>query len=172
MKKSFTLIELLVVVAIVGILAALGVIGFNKFTESSKIEATKETHNNISNLVKTKLSQCRLSTTVEYIDTNAGKRTYNCRPNIDQFINYMNQTVYGMNFISPFYPSKPPNGSWCRVNVTNCQPAGYLRGCPTHSDISGYMSIFKLNYTTIRVCSNYGRSTGSTKYFQTDITYF
>ena len=172
MKKGFTLIELLVAVAIIGVIAAVGVISFNKFIESSKIAATKENHINISNLTKTKLAQCRLSKTVDYLDTNGTKRTYNCRPSIDQFINYMNQTIYGMDLTSPFYPSQPPNGSWCRVNVTNCQPAGYMRGCPTNSAMSGYMSIFKLNNTTIRVCSNLGRSTGSTKYFQTDITYF
>lgn len=172
MKKAFTLIELLVVVTIVGVLAAVGVISLSNFIENSKIAATKENHNSISNLVKTKLSQCRLSKTVEYLDANGRDRTYNCRPTIDQFINYMNQTIYGMNWTSPFYPSGPPNGSWCRVNVTNCQPAGYMRGCPTNSAMSGYMSIFKLNNTTIRICSNLGRSTGSTKYFQTDITYF
>ena len=60
MKKAFTLIELLVVIAIVGILAVLGVVSFNKFTESSKIAATKENHNNIfynrKNLTKRPLS--------------------------------------------------------------------------------------------------------------------
>ena len=90
---------------------------------------------------------------------------------IDNFINHMNQTVYGMNWKSPFYTSNPTSPSWCRLNVTNCSPPGYMSACPSHSQQGGYISVFKLNATTIKVCSNLGNSTGSTKYMESTINY-
>ena len=44
-QKGFTLIELLVVVAIIGVLVAVGVVAFNGFINTSKINATKQSHN-------------------------------------------------------------------------------------------------------------------------------
>ena len=169
MKNGFTLIELLVVVAIVGVLATVGVTAYSNFIEQGRISATKENHINISNLIKTKAVMCKLSSTMEYIDQNGNSRTANCKPSINQFVNMMNQTIYGMNFKSPFGQA---NASWCKINVTNCSPPGFMNACPSHPDQGGYLSIYRLNNTTVRVCSNLGWSTGSTEYMQTDITYF
>ena len=169
MRNGFTLIELLVVVTIVGVLAAVGVTAFSNFIENARVSATKENHVNISNLIKTKAVMCKLNDIIQYTNLNGTISSINCKPSIDQFINIMNQSTYGMNFRSPFGPT---NASWCRINVTNCSPPGYMRACPTHPDQGGYISIFKLNNTTIRVCSNLGRSTGSTQYMQTEINYF
>ena len=169
MKKGFTLIELLVVVAIIGVLATIGITAFNNFVENGRIAATKENHVNISNLIKTKAVMCKLNSTLEYTDQNGNSRTANCKPSINQFVNMMNQTIYGMGFKSAY---GTVNASWCKINVTNCSPPGFMSACPTHPDQGGYLSIYRLNNTTVRVCSNLGRSTGSTKYMQTDITYF
>ena len=168
-KNGFTLIELLVVVAIIGILAAVGVVAYNGYTSSAKVNASKANHKMITKMIGAKGIQCSIGGDVDYLDINGTNKSLTCPISIDNFVGYMNQTIYGMKLLSPY---GTPNGSWCRVNVTNCQPAGYMRGCPTNSAMSGYMSVFKLNNTTIRVCSNLGRSTGSIKYFQTDITYF
>ena len=168
-KLGFTLIELLVVIAIIGGLSAIGLIVFNNVLENSKIAATKENHNNIANLVKTKSVMCKLNDTIEYKDINGNSRSINCKPSINQFVSIMNQSVYGMSFESPFNSGNP---SWCKINVTNCSPPGFMSACPSHVDQAGYLSIFKYNNTTIRVCSNLGTSTGSTKYMQTDITYY
>ena len=78
---------------------------------------------------------CKLNSTMEYTDQNGNSRTVNCKPSINQFINIMNQSVYGMNFESPFGQSNP---SWCRINVTNCSPPGFMRACPSHPDQGGY----------------------------------
>ena len=169
MKNGFTLIELLVVVAIFGVLATVGVTAYSNFIEQGRISATKENHINISNLVKTKAVMCKLNSTMEYTDQNGNSRTANCKPSINQFVNMMNQTIYGMNFKSPYGQA---NASWCKINVTNCSPPGFMNACPSHPDQGGYLSIYRLNNTTVRVCSNLGWSTGSTEYMQTDITYF
>ena len=95
----------------------------------------------------------------------------NQKNNIDNFISYMNQTVYGMNWTSPFYGNNPPYGSWCKLNVTNCNPPGYMTACPSHAQQGGYLSIFKLNAKTIKVCSNLGNSSGQTKYIENTISY-
>ena len=169
MNKGFTLIELLVSVAIIGVLAAASLFTYNKFLEKAKINATKENHVNISNLIKTKAVICKLNSSMEYTDQSGNIRSINCKPSINQFVNMMNQSIYGRNFKSPF---NSVNASWCRVNVTNCSPPGYMSSCPSHPDQGGYTSIFRLNNTIVRVCSNLGTSTGSTKYMQTDINYF
>ena len=85
--------------------------------------------------------------------------------------NYMNQNIYGMNWESPFYGSSPPFGSWCKLNVTNCSPPGFMTACPSHSQQGGYLSVFKLDASRIKICSNLGNSSGSTKYMETTVSY-
>ena len=170
-NKGFTLIELLVVVAIIGILAAVGVVAYNGYTKAAKIAATKSNHASIVKMVAAKLTLCIMGEPIKFIDINSNEKTAACPMNIDNFINHMNQTVYGMNWTSPFYGNKPPYGSWCKLNVTNCNPPGYMTACPSHSQQGGYLSIFKLNSTTLKICSNLGNSTGKTQYIENEISF-
>ena len=170
-NKGFTLIELLVVVAIIGILAAVGVVAYNGYTTSAKINSTKANHKNIAKMIGVKAVQCSMGEDVEFINTAGNVQKLGCPVPIDNFITHMNHNIYGMNWQSPFYGSKPPYPSWCRLNVTNCSPPGYMNACPSHTDQGGYLSVFKLNATTIKICSNLGNSTGSTKYIESNINY-
>ena len=122
-------------------------------------------------MISAKAVQCSMGEDVEYINISGNTGKLNCPVSIDNFITHMNHNIYGMNWQSPFYGSNPPSGSWCRLNVTNCSPPGYMTACPSHPDQGGYLSIFKLNTSTIKICSNLGYSTGSTVYIESNINY-
>ena len=99
---------------------------------------------------------------------NYGEKNMNCPVSIDNFISFMNQTIYGLKILSPY---GTPNGSWCRLNVTNCSPPGYMSACPSHPDQLGYLSVFKVNSNKIKICSNLEYKNASTVYLEDTIEY-
>ena len=166
--KAFTLIELLVVVAIIGILAAVGVTTFGGFQDKAKVSATKANHKMITKMIGAKGIQCNIGGSVDYTDINGATKKMNCPISIENFIGYMNQTIYGIKLLSPY---GTPNGSWCRVNVTNCSPPGYMSACPSNPDQLGYLSVFKSSSNQIKICSNLEYKSGSIIYLE-DIIYY
>tara|TARA_B100000686_G_C16605423_1_gene870918 strand:- start:842 stop:1096 length:255 start_codon:yes stop_codon:yes gene_type:complete len=68
----------------------------------------------------------------------------------------MNQNLYSLNINSPYWGTNPPYVSWCKINVTNCFPPGYLVGCPDDKRMTGKMSIYKSSETEISICTNVG----------------
>ena len=167
-QKAFTLIELLVVVAIIGILAAVGVVAYNGYTSAAKVSATKANHKMITKMIGAKGIQCSIGGNVDYLDINGTNKSLACPISIDNFVGYMNQTIYGMKLLSPY---GTPNGSWCRVNVTNCSPPGYMSACPSNPAQLGYLSVFKSSGNQIKICSNLEYKNGSIVYLEDIISY-
>jgi len=165
-NKAFTLIELLVVVAIIGILAAVGVTTFSGFQEKAKVAAVKSNHKSITKLIGAKATMCSIGGDVDYLNINGSKKIFTCPTTIENFVGYMNQNVYGMNLLSPY---GTPNPSWCRLNVTNCSPPGYMSACPSNPDQLGYLSVFKSGNNKIKICSNLEYKNGSTVYLEDEI---
>tara|TARA_Y100001935_G_C17055996_1_gene384367 strand:- start:91 stop:669 length:579 start_codon:yes stop_codon:yes gene_type:complete len=156
-KKGFTLVELLIVVAILGVLAAVGVTTFSGFINKSKINASKANHKQVFNLVAAKSMQCTLGEeSVKYLDINGEPQEASCPISIDAFVSIMNQNLYSLNINSPYWGTNPPFGSWCKINVTNCFPPGYLDGCPDDKRMTGKIAIYKSSETDISVCTNVG----------------
>ena len=166
--KAFTLIELLVVVAIIGILAAVGVNTFTGFQEKAKISATKANHKMIAKMIGAKGIKCSIGYDVDYLDINGASKKFTCPTSIDNFIGYMNQTIYGMKLLSPY---GTPNGSWCRANVVNCSPPGYMSACPSNPAQLGYLSVFKSSGSQIKICSNLENKNGSIVYLEDIVSY-
>ena len=162
-QNGFTLIELLVVVAIIGILAAVGVVAYSGYTNSAKKSVVKANQKTIAKMVESKAALCSLGGGINYTTFSGTKSTFNCPVTIENFVKFMNDTVYGLDFKSPFGMANP---SWCKINVTNCNPPGYMSACPSNPDQLGYLSIFKQNDTTINVCSNLEYTSGQTVYIE------
>ena len=131
--KAFTLIELLVVVAIIGILAAVGVVAYNGYTECCKVSATKANHKMITKMIGAKGIQCSMGGDIEYTNVNGTVKTMSCR--FDRKFYWIYESNHLWTKLSSPYGT--PNPSWCRLNVTNCSPPGYMSACPSNPDQLG-----------------------------------
>ena len=156
-KIGFSFTELLIVVAILGVVTAIGITSFSGFINKSKINASRANHKQIYNLVAVKALQCTLGEKrIKYTNSNGSAEEINCPVSIDDFVNIMNQHLYSLSITSPYWGNNPPYSSWCKINITNCAPPGYLDGCPNDKRMTGKIAIYKSSNSEVSVCTNVG----------------
>ena len=87
MKKSFTLIELLIVVAIIGILAGVGIPMYNGYIATAKVNATKENHSRIRDMIAASFTKCASGSQyiVLIVDSSGGTGNINCSSSVSHF---------------------------------------------------------------------------------------
>ena len=140
---------------------------YNGYILSAKKAAVKQNHATVVEMVAAYATRCSAGGTVQYTNVSGNKSTFKCPDRIGEFVKYMNEHVYGLNFESPYGMGNP---SWCKINVTNCSPPGFMSACPSHPDQLGYLSIFASNRNTIKVCSNL-EYTSRTVYIENDVLF-
>ena len=104
------------------------------------------------------------------------KNHLSCSPpiSIDEFIENMNEHIYGLNWRSPYYGKNYPWPGWCQINVTNCNPRGYIgdtEACPRDKELQGYIAISKTGSNQIKVCSYLKREGGVNEYMEHEIAF-
>ena len=154
--NAFTLLELLVVVAIVGVLAAVGIPSYNNYTNTTKIKASEVNHRSIVELIQRQALVCSTGTSITLNNANGQGYQLTCPVTGTRFRDAIEAHIYG----SYKNPHGNPTGSRCRINVVNCQPAGYIRGCGiTGGEWRGMMGLV-FSGSNVTVCTNTGTAIG------------